>query len=225
VLIAFFSLLPSGDAAGKDVAVPKGPPLDQKLLAFDLDDGALIDGLSQLSLQKYAKLHVGFEEIIRDKIMDPRDRTIRFTLHLSNVSVRDVLDELCQHDLRYAWSVDGQTVNVYPRNRLDDSAYLPNVRVERITLTGISNPNQALTPLWKQLPNEQIGYMQMGGDNSYENPWNVTFEHLTVRQLANRIAEHMGPHTAWVWQGGKNERMFTFLKGGFQTDTREPSTK
>jgi hypothetical protein len=27
----------------------------------------------------------------------------------------------------------------------------------------------------------------------------------------------MGPRTSWVWEGGKNERMFTFLKGGFHT--------
>ena len=45
----------------------------------------------------------------------------------------------------------------------------------------------------------------------------LVFEHLTVRQFINRMAERMGTQTSWVWQGGKDERMLTFLKGGFHT--------
>jgi hypothetical protein len=34
----------------------------------------------------------------------------------------------------------------------------------------------------------------------------------------------MGPRTSWVWQGGQNERMFTFLKGGFHTEPPKSNT-
>jgi hypothetical protein len=45
--------------------------------------------------------------------------------------------------------------------------------------------------------------------------WSTGFDHLTVRQFINRLADHMAPQTTWIWQGGKEERMFTFFKGGF----------
>jgi len=55
------------------------------------------------------------------------------------------------------------------------------------------------------------------GDTSYAEPWSTVLERLTERQFINRIAEHMGNNTVWVWQGGKDERMFTFFRRGFHT--------
>jgi hypothetical protein len=49
----------------------------------------------------------------------------------------------------------------------------------------------------------------------------VSFEHLAVRQFVNRLAEHMGSQSSWIWQGGRDERMFTFQKGGFQARPTE----
>src|SRR5579859_1370254 len=200
---------------------PQGPPLDQKVQTFDLEDGALIDGISVLSLDADVNLRLGFEEIICEHFIDRSARTVHFSLHLVNRTVKEILHTLCQHDVRYAWSTDGDSVNVYPRASVGDSSYLLNIGLERIALTDIPDPDQAFVPLSKQpqLLNEQIGYMQTGGDNHYETTWTATFEHLTVRQFANRLAEHMGPRTFWGWQGGKKERMFTFLKGGFHTNS------
>jgi hypothetical protein len=89
-------------------------------------------------------------------------------------------------------------------------------------LVKIQDPDQALTVLSRQYPDEQVGYMQAGGNISYTEAWTVSFEGLTVRQFVNRLAEHIGPESSWVWQGGRDERMFTFNRGGFQTRTRTP---
>jgi len=115
-------------------------------------------------------------------------------------------------------SEDGATINIYPRVTTDDMSYLFNLRVDKITLTDISDPNQALTPLSKKFPEQQVGYAGPAlGDKTYAKPWTIVLESLTVRQFIGRIAEHMGTQTSWVWQGGMCERMFTFLKGGFHT--------
>ena len=71
--------------------------------------------------------------------------------------------------------------------------------------------------LLKLFPQQQIGYAGTGANAAYAKPWTTVFEHLTVRQFVNRILEHVGPHTSWVWQGGENERMFAFLKDGFNS--------
>jgi hypothetical protein len=202
---------------------PKGPrsPLEEAVDRFDVSDAILRDGLSELSLKGIEGLHLGFEEIIRDKIQDdPRAVSSHFSLHLERKKVRQIINALCESDGRYTWSEDGASVNVYPQAAKGDPSYLFNVRIERIDLKAVPGPDQALTPLSKLLPDQQIGYFGPGlGDNTYAQPWTAIFEHVTVRQFIDRIAEHMGPQTSWVWEGGKQERMFTFLRGGFNSLT------
>ena len=127
--------------------------------------------------------------------------------------MREILDALCESDARYVWSSDSLSINVYPKASVGNATYLPNHELERISLNNITDPDQALTPLSKLMPNEQVGYMGFG-DIQYERPWTVTFEHITVRRMINRLAEHLGPQSLWIWQGSRSERMFTFLKWG-----------
>jgi hypothetical protein len=192
-------------------------PLDVSIERFDVTDEIMRDGLSELSLKNISGLHLGFEEIIREKIQDdPRATNPHFSIHLRRKSVREILDELCKADARYTWSADGTTINVYPRAPANERSYLLNLWIDKIRVDDIPDPDQALTPLSKMFPLQQLGYDGPGlGDNTYVKPWTAVFDGLTVRQFINRLAEHMGSQTSWVWRGGRNERMFTFLKGGF----------
>jgi hypothetical protein len=184
---------------------------------YELTDGGLIDGLAELSQNRSVQLHLGIEESLRERLQSPRDRSVKFTLVLEHRTVREILNALCDSDARYMWSTDGASINVYPRTRAGDPTDLLNFRIERIDLTDIPDPFEALTPLSKLFPEKQVGYMQVGGDPSYADAWTVTFEHLTVRELINRLAEHIGPRTSWTWQGGKDGRMFAFFNGGFHS--------
>jgi len=193
--------------------------LEARVARFDVTDAVIRDGISELSLQNVEGLHLGFEEIIGERIQDdPRVQGSHFSLHLQGKTVREILDTLCSSDARYTWSEDGATLNVYPRATADAPSYLLNLWIDKLVVSGVPDPDQALTPLSKRFPEQQVGYFGPSlGDNSYTQPWTVVFERLTVRQFISRIAEHMGPRTSWVWEGGKGERMFTFLKGGFHT--------
>jgi len=193
-----------------------GARLDQRVEHFELRDESFLEGLAKLSMAPVTGLHLGVEEAGRERLSDPRDRSVRFSLVLEHKQVREILDALCKFDARYTWSTDESSINVYPKESTNEPSNLLNLQLEKIPLRDISDAEQALTPLAKQLPKEQIGYVQIGGDNTYAKPWSITFEHLTVRQFINRIAEHMGPQTSWIWQGGKDSKMFTFLKGGFR---------
>jgi hypothetical protein len=197
---------------------PVRSPLDVQVSRFDVTDAILRDGISELSLKNIDGLHLGFEEIVRDRIQDDA-RAIggHFSLHLADKSVRAILGALCESDPRYTWSEDTTSINVYPRATKDDLSYLLNLRIDHIVVNNIPDPDQGLTPLSKLFPEQQVGYAGGGGENGYIEPWTTVFERVTVRQFINRMAEHMGPRTSWIWQGGKNERMFTFLKGGFHT--------
>jgi len=221
--LLIFALLALALASGQsspvqDTPVRLTPPLEQRVLHFELSDAILRDGIAELSSKSIEGLHLGVEEVLREDINDgPRTRSPHFSLRLENKTLREILDALCDADSRYMWSSDGVSINVYPKAVLGNRSYLLNYELERITAIDIPNPDQGLTPLAKLLPNEQIGYAGVGNDPEYAKPWTVTFEHLTVRQYINRIAEHLGPRSSWIWQGSRKERMFTFLEGGFQS--------
>ncbi len=203
----------------RKILPPKKSPLEIRIDHFDLTDAILRDGVSELSLKGIDGLHLGFEEVIRNKIQDdPRASSPHFSLHIENVTVKQVLDALCDSDARYTWARSGESVNIFPKTTVGDSSYLLNLRIGRIALVDVPDPEQALTPLSKLFPTQQVGYFGPGlADNTYPTPWSVTLDSLTVREFVNEIALHMGARTSWVWQGGKQERMFTFLKGGFHT--------
>lgn len=220
LLVALFARslsLGTGDQSSAKLA------LQTRVVHFEVSDAILRDGLSKLSLANVEGLHLGFEEIIRDRIQDdPSAASPHFSLRLEGRTVREILDALCKSDPRYTWSEDEDSINVYPRASKDDSSYLFNLKIDRIAVSDIPDPDQGLTPLSILFPEQQVGYFGAGlGDNRYAKPWTSSFERLTVRQFINRIAEHMGPQTSWVWQGGRNERMFTFLKGGFRTSRQD----
>ena len=205
---------PRGDQSAATLATP---PLDGRVAEFEFKDSTLIDGIAELSSKPIGGLHLGIEQILREKMSDPEDQSVQFSLHLENKTVREALDTLCGLDTRYTWSTDGPSINIYPRATIGDYSYLLNLQLERITLTDIPDPDKVFAPLYILLPKEQLGYFQLGGDIGYAKPWSVTFEHLTVRQLINRVAEHLGPRSSWIFHGSKDERLLTFQKGAFHT--------
>lgn len=84
------------------------PPSEGKIGRFDVTSAIFRDGISELSLKNVDGLHLGFEEIIRDKIQDdPRPLSPHFSLHLADKSVSEIIEALCEADARYTWSEDG----------------------------------------------------------------------------------------------------------------------
>ena len=205
-------------AQGRAVDTP--PVVAERISRFELVDETFMDGVTKLTRLELP-LNLGIERALRRKYSDLPHDEARFSLHLANATVKDVLDSLCAHDGRYTWSTDGDSINIYPRSTVGNGLYFLNRQVARITLNAIPDPDEALTSLDKQLPppREAFGYVQVGGDISYPKPWTVTFEHLTVRQFINRVAEHLGPRSVWIFQGSNDQRFFTFHRGGLTTPT------
>jgi hypothetical protein len=194
------------------------PALSYKVAHFEVTDATLVDALSKLSLEPIAGLHLGIEEIIREKGSEVTDRSVRFSLNLYNAPVRDILDSLCGFDHRYTWSADGSSVDIYPGATIGNSSYLLNHELDSIALKNINSPSDALTTLMKLLPGEQLGFAGIGSgiDQNYPEPWSAVFNHLTVRQLMNRLVEQDGPRAGWIWSGSAGQRLFTYFRSGFE---------
>jgi hypothetical protein len=130
--------------------------LDQELDLYTITDQTMMDGLSALSLNRDIKLHLGIEEVLRQRINGPMDRSHLMSLRLEHATVREVLNALCNSDKRYTWSVDGLSINVFPAARAGDPTDLLNSHVGRIDLSDVPDPDQALTPLAKMFPAGQV---------------------------------------------------------------------
>jgi hypothetical protein len=224
--VALVSVLAGADgpspkvASGQGTANPAALPREARVERFEITDTNIVRALAELSRSLAGGLHLGVEEIIKENYSDPDDQGVRFSMRVENKTVGEILDALCGLDSRYTWSMDGSSINVYPRATISDGAYLLNLQIEQITIVEAADPYAVLGPLSRQHPEQQIGYAHLGGDPRYAGPWSVTFEHLTVRQLINRVAEHMGPQTSWTWHGIKTERMFGFFKGGYHVQSQ-----
>ena len=117
-------------------------PIEMRIDRFDVEDAIMRDRISALSLKNIPSLHLGFEEIIRDRIQDdPRSVNIHFSLHLQNKTVREILIALCEADGRYRWSQDAATTNVYPAAAEKDASYLLRLYIERISVVDIPDPD------------------------------------------------------------------------------------
>jgi len=217
-LIVFVAQAQPQDFRNGDNQAQEGSSLDLNIGNFEVNDAVMRDGVSELSLKNIEHLHLGFEEIIRQRIQDDaRSQGVHFSIHLTNRTVRQIIDALCEADEHYTWSQDGNSINIYPRATIKDVSYLLNLQVQRIVVSDIPDPNEGLTPLSKLFPAQQIGYFGSGlGDNKYEKPWSAVFEEVSVRRFINRIAEHMGPQTSWVWEGGAAREDVYIPKGGLQ---------
>jgi hypothetical protein len=190
------------------------PTLDAKVEDFTLDAKSIFDGLQTLEGETRG-LNFGFEDVLAPKVSDPAAPYTQITIRLKKPTTREVLDALCVADPRYMWSVDGLTVNIFPGATITDSKYLLNRQLAEFRLDRITDVDQGLLAIAQQLPGplEQIAHSQIGGDDSYPaDPWSASFEGLTVRQAINRLAEHMGQSSLWVFGGSDEFRYFAFYK-------------
>lgn len=71
------------------------PPLERRIGQFDIQGAILRDGIAELSSKSIDGLHLGLEEIIRNKIQDdPRTLNVHFSLHLNDTTVKEILNAL-----------------------------------------------------------------------------------------------------------------------------------
>ena len=187
--------------------------LEARVPHFELNKETVLDGLWKLA-RGPVPFGFGFEKVLKSKLSDPELQDPRFSLQLDNKSIREILDILCQLDPRYTWSTEGATVNFVPAGILNDRTYLLNRALPRFELKDATDVQNGLLAIVRQLPPpvEQVAQAQVGGDDPYPpEPWSLTLENVTVRQVVNRLAAHGGPYGIWIFGGSKDFRAFGFF--------------
>lgn len=187
--------------------------LETKIHEFEIHNQTLLDALWRLA-RGPAPFGFGFEKVLKERLSDPDIPDPSFSLQLKDKSIREILDALCQADSRYSWSMEGATVNLFPRAVVNDRSYLLNRKLAKFQLKSATDVQDGLLAIVRQLPPpvEQIAQAQAGGDDPYPpEPWTVTFEDLTLRQVVNRLAAHGGQCAVWIFGGSRDFRAFGFF--------------
>lgn len=199
--------------------------LDTKVPEFEMHKETLLDGLWKLARVPVA-FGFGFESVLKRRLSDPDIPDPHFSLQLKNKTVREILETLCRADGRFTWSLDGETVNVFPRATINDASYLLNRKLQKFELTNATDVDDGLLAISHQLPPpiEQVAHVQVSGDDPYPpEPWTVTYRNLTVRQIVNRIAEHGGPCGTWTFGGSTDFRRFAFFNNQLCSPKKSPA--
>jgi len=137
----------------------------------------------------------------------------KFTASIRGGTVSTVLNEICALDQRYAWSRDGNMVNVYPWKVVGDQNYLFNRRIPIFNLNAASEADSAAIQAVDELPGQRSQLIVLGtGGTSFNKPWTVSLKGLTLRQALNRISEHLCPSCGWqLLRGLRSEPTIMFF--------------
>lgn len=178
--------------------------LDLKVDNLDLEQVMIGDVIRELA---HLGVSVSFEEACSEEKGEP------FSLHLQDVTIRQVLDEIIQRDQRYAWKAYALgkadldfswriIVNIAPREAWEDQAWPMNVLVTRGTIDRVP-PNAAVSEIAILIPELRrhlypeysggAGSRIVGvGPNVKREEIFLEFESLTVREILNEIALRTG---------------------------------
>jgi hypothetical protein len=226
VTVAGFCASAAGAQQPEAQASATGKFLNVKVPLFEVNKQTLLDALWKLAAGP-ASFGFGYEGVLKLKSSDPDIPDPQLKLQLKGKTVRQILDALCRADSRYTWSLDKatSTVNVFPKDVVNDPSYLLNRRLQRFELKNATNIDNALFAIPRQLPSpfEQVAVMQFNGDDRWPpTPWTATYHDLTVRQVVNRLKAHAGPCGVWTFGGAKDFRRFALFNTNFCTEKATP---
>ena len=216
-LLIVLLFLPLAAAGQESIRTAVMVRLDAKIPDFFLNEDSIFIGVRMLN-KPNLQIGFGFEEVLARKAADQPVPYPKISVKLKNPSTREALDAMCAADRRYTWSVDGLTVNVYPSAISTEPGYLLNRQLAQLQIHNITDIDQGLFAIPRQLPGplEQIAHAQIGGDASFpEEPWSLSLSDVTVRQAINRLVEHMGSSSSWIFGGSDEFRKFAFYREGF----------
>lgn len=169
-------------------------PFQRSVPAIVLNGQTIFQAIARLYVS--TGIVVSVERMLDDKGTGEMDR--KFTATIPAASTTVVLNEICALDGRYAWSRDGNVVNIYPSKTLGDPNYLFNRRIPVFHLNAVSQASSAAIQADEELPGPRSQLILLGaGGTDFAKPWTVTLKNLTLRMAMNRIAQHLCATCGW----------------------------
>lgn len=207
-LLATALSVPTRDAQAQVRRQPKDP-FERTVPAIVLDRETMFEAVARI--YESAGIVVSVERVLGSEEASAGDR--KFTATIPGGKPATVLDEICALDGRYAWSRYGNMVNVYPRSVIGDANYLFNRAIPTFRLNGVNDPGSAAIQAVDELPGPRalLIVLEVGGFN-FAKPWTVNVDDVTLRQAADRIAQHLCQTCGWQLMGTRTAPRIMFFR-------------
>jgi hypothetical protein len=186
---------------------PKFDPLEQKVGSFELRDQTIGEALGQLN-QSF-DITISIEGVL------PEEGTVtnpKLNASMRNVTLAEVLNQLCVLDTRYRWARDGNSANFFPKTSLSDPNYFFSRTLTDLHFHDVRQVGDAVIAIDRQSgdPSGGVIYMGIGQTQGFAEAWTASYSNITVRQALNRIAQQLGPTYGWQIGGTTKAKLIVF---------------
>jgi len=154
-----------------------------------LKNQTLSSGLSRLASDW--KIRISMEGLPSGK-NSPSPRSI--SASFEGGTLLDAINWLVAQDPAYAWSADGDIVNVVPLR--PPTPYLLGRVVPRAEIKSARNVAEVLSQIHATEGRETIAILS-GNGMTFAEPLSRTYLNCTVRELLNRTVQALGPTHGW----------------------------
>lgn len=205
--------------------VSKVPSDDRSVLSetvesFRVENSTMEAALRALRQTDFARILIGFERIARRQ----GEKTESLSLSLSNATVGEILDQLCQQSGRYTYEImEGTIIHVHPVREQSDPPGLLDLRISEFSVQGNMLPAAIIVRIGDLAP-ELASYLQAKKNEYYArrnivpaspgaigrgnmDPMvNLHLRNMTVREILNATVLYsvrLRDQTAPDWTGNK----------------------
>ena len=178
--------------------------LDLKIDSLSVESGDMEEALRLLRRKDYTKILIGFEKVPQWwEGKEPKN----ISLDVTNATVRDILDQLCEADPRYDYEViDNVLINVFPKEARNYEGNLLNTAIQRFSVHRIHTPGGIIVAIREYAPELRDHLWQKRGEyyarkgvtppgvpghgfsSSGMTPqFDLELEGMTVREILNAV--------------------------------------
>lgn len=162
-------------------------------------------------LNQLSTFNFSIENILPETQKSPPVEHPKLSGRFNNIPLRSALDQICAKDGRFAWTSDGNMINIFPRHS-EDSKYFFDFVIPAYSVVNERDGAMALYGGLKKLgpARQQLAFLQIGNSRKFSEPWTESLGNVTVRHLLNRIADRLSPRMGWQVAGTKEFRYIVF---------------
>jgi hypothetical protein len=175
--------------------------LSDPVKSFQVENSTIEDALRTLRQKDFARILIGFQKVARSR----SEKVQPLSLSLSNATVGQILDQLCQQSGEYTYGlIDSTIIHVRPAHAKSDPSGLLDLRISEFLAKGTMLPAALIVRIADLAP-ELTSYMGAKkseyyagrsampvspgaiGQGNMDPKINLDLKNMTVREILNAI--------------------------------------
>jgi hypothetical protein len=209
-------------AMATQTSPPTVDPYDLHVSAVELKEDDITKPVADIG--QSLGMGISIEYVLSAETNAPPQPLRKISAAVPDGTAKQVLGRVTDLDPAYSLVRHGNMLNLVPKDVLADPAYVLNRKFSVIQIRKSSDVVDAVMQVVDQLPGkrEQLAVLQLGGSLSFSEPWDTTFQNMTVREALDEIAQHRAQTQGWQLLGSGRFRYLVFHERLVPTPAQQP---